>query len=75
MTRFSRTSIAFLLQFIYGGLTCLPVTVGTDNDAELLDAWELVELGAFTKIETFVKVVVLHIRAVVINFNVFPELI
>uniref|UniRef100_A0A1I8B923 BTB domain-containing protein n=1 Tax=Meloidogyne hapla TaxID=6305 RepID=A0A1I8B923_MELHA len=64
LPRFSRTSVAFLLQFIYGGLTCLPATIGADNDAELLDPWELVELGAFTKIETFVKVVALHLRAV-----------
>jgi len=77
LPRFSRTSVAFLLQFIYGGLTCLPATIGKDNDAELLDPWELVELGAFTKVESFVKVVALHLRAVVIlrtfqasrNFN------
>ncbi|KAL7070116.1 hypothetical protein ACQ4LE_010171 [Meloidogyne hapla] len=68
LPRFSRTSVAFLLQFIYGGLTCLPATIGADNDAELLDPWELVELGAFTKIETFVKVVALHLRAVHCHF-------
>nr|CAD2134241.1 unnamed protein product [Meloidogyne enterolobii] len=68
LPRFSRTSVAFLLQFIYGGLTCLPATIGKDNDAELLDPWELVELGAFTKVESFVKVVALHLRAVHCHF-------
>uniref|UniRef100_A0A915LL54 BTB domain-containing protein n=1 Tax=Meloidogyne javanica TaxID=6303 RepID=A0A915LL54_MELJA len=68
LPRFSRTSVAFLLQFIYGGLTCLPATIGNDNDAELLDPWELVELGAFTKVESFVKVVALHLRAVHCHF-------
>jgi hypothetical protein len=60
MRRFSHESVHFLIKFIYGGISTIPQASVTE-----LDPWELVELGAYTKLELLIRMVVLHIRAMV----------
>lgn len=53
LPRFSKSAVDFLLQFLYGGLTCVP---------EEVDVWELAALADQLRLDLLLAVVELHLR-------------
>uniref|UniRef100_A0A914HFZ2 BTB domain-containing protein n=1 Tax=Globodera rostochiensis TaxID=31243 RepID=A0A914HFZ2_GLORO len=65
LSRFSSPAVHFLLQFLHGGLCCLPLSTSAND---LSDVWELFELGAFVRSQLFIKMLALNVRAMLFHF-------